>query len=75
MRVKSEGHACATMPLLAGDGTLLGVVNFGFDEPHRFSEEEAELIGLVARRWAEAMAAARSLEHDVHRRGVASPRP
>ena len=72
VRVKSEDHACATMPLLAEDGTLLGAVNFGFEEPHRFSDEEVELIGVVARRCAEAMSVARLLEREIET--AASPR-
>jgi GAF domain-containing protein len=71
VRVKSEDHACATMPLFAQDGTLLGALNFGFDEPHAFAEEEVEVIGVVARRCAEAMSVAWGLERELDGRAGA----
>ena len=70
VRVKSEDHACATLPLFAEDGELLGAVNFGFDEPHRFTSEELELIDLVAEHCARAMSLARSLRDEVRSRAA-----
>lgn len=60
VRVQGEDHACATMPLHADDGELLGALNLGFEDPHEFTDEERELIELVAARCAEAMARARA---------------
>ena len=73
VRVKSEDHACATMPLVAEDGTLLGALNFGFDEPHPFSDDEVEVIDVVARRCAQAMSVAWHLERELDGRTGAEP--
>lgn len=56
VRVVEEDHACATMPLFAEDGELLGAVNVGFEDPREFDEDERALIGVVARRCAAALA-------------------
>ena len=68
VRVKSEDHACATLPLFAEDGELLGAVNFGFEDPHTFDEDELELITLIGQRCAEAMATARRLDTELRSR-------
>ena len=75
VRVKSEDHACATLPLLAEDGDLLGAVNFGFDEPHRFTSEELELIDVVAEHCARAMSVARRLQDEVRARAAPDEGP
>lgn len=75
VRVKSEDHACATLPLLSEDGELLGAVNFGFEEPHSFDDEELELIGLIGQRCAEAMTTARRLETELQTRTSARAAP
>jgi GAF domain-containing protein len=56
VRVQNEDHACATLPLLAGDGRLLGALNLGFEEPHEFSDEERRRIETLGRRCAETLA-------------------
>jgi GAF domain-containing protein len=55
VRVVEEDHACATMPLFAADGGLLGAVNVGFEDPHEFDDDERTLIGVVAKRCAAAL--------------------
>ena len=70
VRVKNEDHACATVPLFADNGDLLGAVNFGFDEPRRFTSEELELIDLVAEHCSRAMSLARSLRAEVRSRAT-----
>ena len=76
VRVKSEDHACATMPLFDDDGELLGAINLGYDEPRPFTEAELDAIEALARHCAEAMVVARSVEDDVTRRAAAaSPTP
>lgn len=65
VRVTEEDHACATIPLLAEDGELLGALNFGFDDPHAFASEERELIDVVARHCEQAMSLARHLQSEL----------
>jgi GAF domain-containing protein len=55
IRVDAEDHACATIPLFAGDGRLLGAVNVAFADPHEFSDDERALIEQLAERCAAAM--------------------
>lgn len=59
LRVKSEDHACATQPLFDEDGQVIGALNIGFDDPHEFSEQELQLLGVLACECAAAMSAAR----------------
>ena len=68
IRVKSEDHACATLPLLDEDGELLGALNLGYDEPHAFTSDELELIDVLGRHCAQAMSVARHLQTEVARR-------
>ena len=68
VRISSEDHACATLPLVDDDGTLVGAVNFGFDDPHEFSAEERALIEVVAAELAHAMASARRVDSEIVRR-------
>jgi GAF domain-containing protein len=76
VRVKSEDHACATMPLFDEEGELLGAINLGYDEPHAFSQNELEAIEALARHCAEAMIVAQTVEDDVTRRvDATSPTP
>ena len=65
VRVTEEDHACATVPLLAEDGELLGALNFGFDDPHAFTPEERDLIDVVARHCGQAMSLARHLQSEL----------
>jgi GAF domain-containing protein len=44
VRVRDDDHACASLPLRADDGTVLGALNFGFEEPHPFTEDERRRI-------------------------------
>jgi GAF domain-containing protein len=57
MRVKTEDHACATVPLIDADGELLGAVNLGFEDPHEFTAEERRTIEGLADEWTRALAA------------------
>lgn len=58
VRVQEEDHACATLPLVEADGSLLGALNLGFEDPHDFSAEERAAIAAVAERCARALGAA-----------------
>ena len=65
VQVDGEDHACATLPIVAADGELLGAVNFAFEEPHYFTEKELELITIIGQRCAEMMDVARHAETEV----------
>jgi GAF domain-containing protein len=65
IRIRSEDHSCATIPLLDESGELLGALNLGFDEPRAFSARDYELIDLLARACSEAMSLARRLEAEL----------
>jgi GAF domain-containing protein len=67
IRIRSEDHSCATVPLLDESGELLGALNLGFDEPRTFGARDHELIDLLARHCAEAMSLARRLEQALRR--------
>ncbi|ABS28091.1 multi-sensor signal transduction histidine kinase [Anaeromyxobacter sp. Fw109-5] len=54
-------HALVALPLKVGD-RVLGVVNFGFDEPRVFDGEERELILAAAQQCAQALERARLLD-------------
>jgi GAF domain-containing protein len=58
VRVVADDHACATMPLTAPDGTVLGSLNLGFEEPHEFTDAERTEIERIAARCSTALAAA-----------------
>jgi hypothetical protein len=61
IRMRGEDHACATVPLRARDGAVLGSANVSFEEPREFSDlDRAELEALFAA-CAEAMAGGRAL--------------
>lgn len=62
VRIRSEDHSCATIPLLDESGELLGALNLGFDEPRTFSARDYERIDLLARQCAQAMGLALILE-------------
>ncbi len=72
VRVKGEDHACATLPITAPGGEVLGAVNFAFDDPHYFTQEERDLIAVAGQRLAEAMTAAKHLEVELGTRATAS---
>lgn len=57
VRVQSEDHACATMPLFDEQGDLLGALNVGFEDPHEFSDGERRMIEFLAGRCATILAA------------------
>lgn len=57
VRVDSEDHACATIPLFDAQGDLLGALNVGFEDPHEFSDEERRVIEFLAERCATILAA------------------
>ncbi len=67
IRIRSEDHSCATMPLLNESGELLGALNLGFDEPRAFGARDYELIDLLARHCAGAMTLAQGLEAELRR--------
>lgn len=48
VRVRTEDHACATVPLFDGDGELLGAINVTFEDPHDLTERERVLIESAA---------------------------
>lgn len=56
VRVKAEDHACASLPLEGENGELLGALNLGFEDAHEFTDEERELIDLLVRHCALALA-------------------
>jgi GAF domain-containing protein len=56
MRLETEDHACATVPLIAETGELLGAVNLGFEDPHEFTAEERRLIEALGEECARALA-------------------
>jgi GAF domain-containing protein len=55
VRVEEADHACATLPLTAEDGCLVGALNLGYEDPHEFTPDERKLIELVGRRCSRAM--------------------
>lgn len=55
VRVNSDDHACATIPLVQ-DEHVLGAVNIAFEDPHEFSTDEIERVEQVARRCRDALA-------------------
>ena len=71
VRVKSEDHACATMPVFDTEGQLIGALNIAFDEPRVFQQEELDAIEALARHCGEAMVAAQRAEGDVNVRMAA----
>jgi GAF domain-containing protein len=49
VRLRGEDHACATLPLRNAAGSVIGSVNFGFDDPREFGDEDrATIAELVA---------------------------
>jgi GAF domain-containing protein len=60
VRVQSEDHACATLPLFDEQGDLLGALNIGFEDPHEFSDGERRVIEFLAERCATILAASPS---------------
>lgn len=44
IRVRGEDHACATVPLHAGNGTVIGSLNVSFEDPREFSAADREAI-------------------------------
>ena len=60
VRVDTGDHACATIPLRAAGGGLLGAMNLGFATPHAFSEPERAAIVAIATRCAAALEDAQS---------------
>lgn len=59
IRVQDVDHACATLPLRDATGALLGALNLGFEDPHKFSAVEREAIEQLAERCARALDEAR----------------
>jgi GAF domain-containing protein len=57
VRVDAADHACATVPLRASDGRLLGAMNVAYEEPHPFTDDEHTLIDAAARRCAAVLGA------------------
>ena len=55
IRVVAEDHACATFPLRAGDGAVVGAVNFAFEEPREFTDDDRNRIAAAADRCAKAL--------------------
>jgi GAF domain-containing protein len=59
VRVKDEDHACATIPLFAPTGELVGALNVGFAEPHEFTDDERTTIGNMAEECAALLTGSR----------------
>ena len=55
VRVKCDDHACATLPLFAGDD-FVGALNVGFEEPRTFTDADREALGTLAERCARLIA-------------------
>jgi hypothetical protein len=62
-----KDHACATLPLLDDDGNIFGAVNLGFDDPHKVSAIERELIHVLGRESREAMALGQRIHNEIVR--------
>lgn len=58
---EQSARAFACLPLVA-EGQTLGMLGIGFYDARRFSDNEREFIGIVARQGAQAIARARNLE-------------
>ena len=71
LRVKTDDHACATLPLVDEGGELLGAINLAFEEPHTFTERELEMIALIGEHCAQAMSVARRLRAEIRGRTAA----
>jgi PAS domain S-box-containing protein len=56
---RARSFAC--LPLMA-EGQTLGTLGIGFYDERRFSDNEREFVGIVARQCAQALARARNLE-------------
>ena len=67
IRIRTEDHSCATIPLVDEEGSLLGALNLGFDEPRTFTARDRELIDLLVQHCSEAMSLARRLETELRR--------
>lgn len=59
VRVKSDDHACATLPLADEAGLPLGAINIGFEDPRSFGDEDREAFAYVAERCAALIASSR----------------
>ena len=70
VRINEEDHACATLPLFDDDREILGALNLAFDEPHTFSNEELELIEVLARECRQAMLLGRRVRDELAGRAL-----
>lgn len=71
-RLDPHDHACASVPLLAGDDAPpLGAINVRFDSPREFSQVDRRLLTLLGERCAEAMVRAQRFT-DEHTRRLAA---
>jgi GAF domain-containing protein len=57
VRVESDDHACATIPLV-DEARVVGAMNIAFEDPHEFSDEERTLIHALARNCTDALVGA-----------------
>jgi GAF domain-containing protein len=71
VRIADEDHACATIPLVDDGGEILGALNLAFDEPHKFSDKELELIDVLGRECRQAMLLGRRVRDELAGRALA----
>lgn len=68
-RLDPSDHACASIPLLAGeDEPPLGAINIRFDTPRVFSRMDERLFRLLGERCSEAMVRAQRFAEEQRRR-------
>ncbi len=60
--LKEAGHASAVVAPLVTHGVLLGVINYGFDEPHEFTEYERRAVVSLAEQTEQALQRAGSIQ-------------
>lgn len=68
-RMDDDDHACASIPLLAGEDELpLGAINLRFDTPREFSEMDRRLFALLGEHCSTAMVRAQRFADEQRRR-------
>lgn len=59
IRIRGEDHACATVPLHSGDGSVIGSANISFEDPREFSPGDRSEIEKLFAACADALLLAR----------------
>lgn len=65
--LSEAGHTSAAVAPLLADGLLIGVINYGFDEPHQFDAAARRSVASLAAQTEQALRRAHSIEAE--RRG------